>query len=269
MPRNIDSDLLPYLYSKNTTPLSGYVFSITGLDSHKYVMNTSDISDYTALGVKRSPIRSEEGTILNELEVSLDNTDLNFRSMVMSGQFDNVYCKIRTLFIRLPNTIAGYIDLYNGYLDAPKGDDHFVSFTIRPYPLLEREIPKRIYQTGCNWSFCDNSCGLDLGTYQVTTTLTADSDGETLACTHGRAVDYFNPGYIQITSGDYNGEYRPILTNDTSSVTCRVSFGHTIPSGTSVLIQQLCPKIPDACENTYSNYSEYGGFPFIPTKPIL
>jgi len=90
-----------------------------------------------------------------------------------------------------------------------------------------------------------------------------------LTCAHGEVLDYFLPGFVKITSGDYDGEYRPILTNSTSAVVCRISFGHSIPSGTSITIQKLCPKIPTACEDTFDNYSEYGGFPFIPNKPIL
>ena len=86
---------------------------------------------------------------------------------------------------------------------------------------------------------------------------------------HGQAVNYFVPGFIRILDGDYIDEVRPILANSTSTVTCRVGFGHTIPNGTEIRVQKLCLKIPDVCQNIFDNYTNYGGFPHVPKAPII
>ena len=84
-----------------------------------------------------------------------------------------------------------------------------------------------------------------------------------------QAVNYFVPGFAQILDGTYAGEVRPIAASGTSDVTCRVSFGHTIPSSTGIKLQKLCAKNPDACINTFGNYNCYGGFPHVPKQPII
>jgi uncharacterized phage protein (TIGR02218 family) len=269
MPRVFNAALLPYLYRKTTKVYNAYKFSIDATDDYKYIVNNQNRFGYTALAAKRTPIRLEEGTVLNELEIGLDNVDLAFKQLVMAGKFDNKKCVVQLLFEATNGTLAGSIDIFVGYIDAPKGDENWLTVTIRPFPVLERQFPKRIYQTGCNWTFCDSYCGLNLTDYQVNTTLAAESDGVTFTCVHNQDYNYFMPGYIEITSGEYIGEYRPIRSNDATTVTARISFRHTVAAGTSVRLQKLCYKNPSVCMNEFDNYTRFGGFPHVPKKPIL
>lgn len=270
MARTIDAGILPEFYRRYTRVCTYYVFSIDGIDDYKYIANSSDIDVYTACTIKRGPFRMEEGTVLNDLEIGLDNVDLAFRSFVMSGKLNNKLVKIGLAFINEDlDDILGTLPLYQGYIDEPKGDEHWVTVTLRPYPLLEREFPRRVFQFGCNWSFCDQFCGKLITNYLVETTLTAQSDGAVFTCSHGQAADYFIPGYIELLDGAYADEVRPILTNDATTVTVRVPFGHTVANGTSVRLQKLCARNPMACEELFDNYDNYGGFPLVPPQPII
>jgi hypothetical protein len=110
---------------------------------------------------------------------------------------------------------------------------------------------------------------MHLDDYQYIGALSAESNGTLFTIAHGQAVNYFVPGYVEITSGDYIGEVRPVAFNGAGDVTVRVSFGHTVPSGTGIKLQKLCAKNPDACQNTFNNYANYGGFPTVPKQPII
>lgn len=269
---DIPSTILPELFKRSTTVLNAYVFSIDALDDYKYVSNNADIfygGKYTALAIKRSPIKSEEGTILQELEIGIDNVDLNFRTMVMDGKFDNKLCKIYSLFLNSNNDVLGRVLRMQGYMDAPKGDQHWLTVTIRPFPLLEREFPRRIFQLQCNWTFCDTYCDLDLNDYMYSFTLSEAFSGILLNVAHGKDVNYFVPGYMQIMDGYYKNTARPILENDSTSVILRIPFDATIPSGTSVRLQKLCSKNEIDCKNIFNNFDHFGGFPFCPTNPII
>lgn len=269
MPKDISAADLKYYYMQNVTLLTGYVFSINSSDDTKFITNSVAVGAYSPLSIKRTPIRTEEGTVLNEIEIGLDNIDLSFKANVMAGKYNNKFCKIQNVFVE-GTSIVATIDIYHGYIDEPKGDERWVTFQIRPFHILEREFPNRIFQVGCNWTFCDDYCNLSISSYQVNTSLSAQSDGVTLTCSHGQAANYFVPGYVQLTDGAYAGEYRPILSNSTSAIIVRIPFGHTIPNGTQLQAVKLCAKTPDACINTFGdNYDNYGGFPHVPKQPII
>lgn len=276
MPKTISSALLPYFYKKSTAVWTGYRFCIntTYPTWDKYfIANNEDIDEYTAVAIKRSSVKSEEGTVMNEVEIGLDNVDLSFKQDVMKGKYDNRWCMIELLFGAKSGGsyyIAGTVPLFYGLLDAPKGDEHWITMTVRPLPLLDREYPRRIYQIGCNWLFGSSGiCDVNISTYSNNVTLTAQSDGVTLACNHGQIANYYLPGYVQILEGENIGDVRPVLSNGTSDVTVRIPFGYTIPSGTQVKLQKLCAKNPDACQNVFNNYDRYGGYPHVPKQPII
>ena len=272
MPKDVSGALIPLFYKKAQTVLTGYEIDILGDSSfsEKYVANNEDVGGYTALAVKRGTITSEDGTILNEVEIGLDNVGLDFKSYVLGGSLERKEVKINLLFVSSNGSLQGTVLLYWGIMDAPKGDENWVTVTVRPFEMLDREYPKRIYQIGCNWRFCEaTTCGLSLSDYDYNGTLSAESNGTLLTIAHGQLIDYFVPGYAEIIDGDYVGEVRPIASNGTGDATVRVSFGHTIPSGTAIKLQKLCAKNPDACQNIFSNYDAYGGFPHVPKQPII
>lgn len=277
MPKDIDSDDLKYFFQSGVTALTGYTFALpSGVVG--FVANTTDVHDggftYTALAIKRNAIRSEEGTILNELEIGLDNVDLSFKNDVMAGKYNNIPVSV---YLIIPFwhfaeywAVAASVLLYKGYTDEPKGDEHWITLSIRPFPYLNQLYPKRIYQSGCNWTFCNSeTCGLNIADFKTNVNLSADSNGITLTCSHGQAADYFVPGYVEIKNGALTGQVRPILSNTTGSVIMRIPFDSTISSGVNVDIVKLCAKNYETCDTDFSNYSDYGGYPWVPKEPII
>jgi uncharacterized phage protein (TIGR02218 family) len=277
MPKDIDSDELKYFFQSGVTALTGYVFSLSS-GTERYVANNADVRDgsniYSALSIKRNPIRSEEGTIMNELDIGLDHVDLSFKNDVMAGKYNNIPVSI---YLIIPYwhfadywAVGASVLLFKGYTDEPKGDEHWVTFSVKPFPYLDRQYPKRVYQSGCNWTFCNaGTCDLDLADYTTNVNLSSQSDGITLTCSHGKAADYFIPGYVQIKSGALIGQVRPILSNTTSTVIVRVPFDGTISNGVNVDIVKLCAKNYETCDNDFGNYTEYGGYPWVPREPII
>lgn len=273
MPKDIDSADLKYFFMSGVRALTGYKFSIDAPDDQKFIANNVQVGTYTPLAIKRNPIRSEEGTILNELEIGLDHVDLQFKNDVMSGKYNNKPVEVSLVIPTWTGSqwnVAADILLFKGWTDEPKGDEHWITVSVIPFPYLDRHYPKRIYQSGCNWTFCNaNTCALTLSNFTTNVDLSAQSDGITLTCSHGKAIDYFVPGFVHIKNGDLMGAVRPVLQNDTSTVTMRIPFDGTIENGVNIDIVKLCAKNYETCENDFSNYSEYGGFPWVPKEPIL
>lgn len=279
MPKTIDAGDLKYLFKSGVTALTGYSFALDS-GTQRFVANTTDVRDgstvYTALAIKRNPIRSEEGTILNELEIGLDHVDLTFKNDIMSGKYNGIEVSIYLIIPELHFTgeywtIAASMLLYRGYTDEPKGDEHWVTLSVKPFPYLDQQYPKRIYQSGCNWTFCgSNTCGLSLSSFISSTTLSSASDGVTLATGAGGGTDYYVPGYVEIKSGALTGEVRPILNNTAGgTIVVRIPFSSSISGGVSVDVVKLCAKNYQTCNDDFSNYDNYGGYPWVPKEPII
>ena len=167
------------LFSKPLTIYDFYLESPYATPSHRYAAYNEDITFagnlYTALAIKRSPIKSEEGSILNELDIGLDNVDLEFRTLVASGAFNKKRCIIKLIFANQLDLSTKAVVLFDGYLDAPSGDDHWVNMKIQPLGVLDRDYPKRIFQIGCNAVFGDSDCTMDLTDFAFTLTVAAGS----------------------------------------------------------------------------------------------
>lgn len=274
MPKDIDSTELKYFFKSGVTLLTGYIFTLAS-GTQSFIANTTDVGNYSALAIKRNPIRSEEGTILNELEIGLDHVDLTFKNDVMSGKYNNVPVSIHLIVPELHFTgdywiVGASMLLFKGYTDEPKGDEHWITLSVKPFPYLDQQYPKRIYQSGCNWTFCNSgTCHLDLSSYTTNVNLSGASDGITLTCAHGQVVDYFTPGYVEIKSGPLTGEVRPVLTNTTGTVVMRIPFSDIIESSINIDVVKLCAKNYQTCEDDFLNYSEFGGYPWVPKEPII
>jgi hypothetical protein len=278
MAKTVPSDLkkcLYRLYSKPLQLIELYLESPYTSPSHFYVGNTSDTTFggqvYTAIAAKRTSIKSEEGTVLQEITVQLDNIDLEFKTLISSGFLNKKRCDIKLVFQDFLTNSSDYLLLYSGVLDAPSGDNRWVSLLLKPFPIFEREYPRRIYQVGCNWVFCDAQCALTLTNYHLNTSVGAGMTPTASAFYTADALtaQYFVPGYIIMTSGICKDQVRPIYWNDTVGVTLRIALDGIPSVGDTLTLQKICAKNPTECRETFNNYLSFGGFPQVPLKPTI
>lgn len=276
MPRTIPSGLLPELYKLYTKPIhlaELYLDSPYTTPSHFYCINNEDLTFggqvYTAIAAKRSSIKSEEGTIINELNIQLDNIDTEFKNLISSGAFTRKRCDIKLVFDGFLTSASDYILLYSGKLDAPSGDNRWINLLIRPFSIFERDYPRRIYEIMCNWTFGDAQCGLNIDSYKLWNDVNTGSTSSIInTYTYAMTPSYYVPGYVIFLSGNLIGQVRPVYSNSASQVIVRVAFSEAPVFGDSFYIQKLCAKTPAACQ-ALSNYTNYGGFPQTPKSPII
>lgn len=278
MGRTVPVGIKPELYRLYTKPLTivelYLVYPYTSI-SHRYVANNQNItfggSLYTALSAKRTSIKTEEGTVLNDLEVGLDNVDLEFQTLIASGAFNRKRCVLKLVFDGFLTNSANFITLFDGYLDAPKGDDHWCTLTIKPFPLFDREYPRRLFQVGCNWTFGSDECTFDLNNAAFSGTILAGTTAQVIVFDEifVPADNSYIPGYVYFTSGALIGQVRPIVSNTGKSITMRISFSDIPTIGSAFVAQRLCGKDQINCQNDFNNNLNFGGYPTVPKEPVL
>ena len=99
-----------------------------------------------------------------------------------------------------------------------------MNLVLKPFPTFEREYPRRIYQIGCNWTFCDSYCGLTITDYDYTRIVDTGSTRSRIIFTVpiSLADDKLVPGYLEMTSGDAEGQVRPIRSSIADYVDLRI-----------------------------------------------
>jgi uncharacterized phage protein (TIGR02218 family) len=282
MPLTIPSGLQPCFYQLYSEPLQIYELYLDTpylVPSHYFVCNIEPITFgghvYTPLAIKRNPIKSEDGTVLNEVEIGLDNVDLEFSTLVASGAFNLRRCVIKLVFANaLDSQGLNYVTILDGQLDEPKGDNRWATMMIKPFPCFSRDYPRRLFQVQCNYTFGDSDCTMNASNFAFT--YTVDDTGAVDASTCSiinfdddtNDDDYFVPGYVLFLSGALENIVRPIVNSTSTTVSMRVSFPFAPSQGDTFKIVRLCAKTPSSCQ-AFGNYLNFGGFPQVPKQPII
>lgn len=275
---NVPDAILPELYRLYTKPYQIYEVYLESpyiTPSHRFVAYKKDIvfggNTYTALAIKRGTIKSEEGTIINEVEIGLANADLEFKNQVASGSFNKKRVVAKIVFDGFLTNAANYILLLDGDLDEPKGDEEWVTMTVTPFPMFEREYPNRVFQFGCNAVFGDADCTINRSLYQENKVVGAGSTAQIINITDDlHANNYWLPGHIEMTSGELDGIVRPIGVSIGTIITLRVPFESAPAEGDTFTVSKLCAKNPTTCATDFNNYeANYFGFPFVPKEPRI
>jgi len=275
---NVPDAIVPELYRLYTKPYQIYEVYLESpyvTPSHRFVAYKKDIifggNTYTALAIKRGSIKSEEGTIINEIEVGLANADLEFKTLVATGAFNKKRIVAKIVFDGFLTNANSYIFLMDGDLDEPKGDEEWVTMTVTPFPMLEREYPKRVFQVGCNATFGDSDCTIDRSLFEENKIVGAGSTSQIINIIEDlKAVNYWIPGHIEMTSGELVGNVRPLGISTGTVLTLRVPFDFAPAEGDTFVISKLCAKNPTTCNLDFNNYTaNYFGFPFVPKEPRI
>ena len=138
---------------------------------------------------------------------------------------------------------------------------------------LQQSVGK-IYTRTCRHELGDSLCQVTLATYTesgktVSQIDTTDRIFRTTGLTD--ADDYYNYGYVTWLTGNNAGLTHEIkdYTNSNNIIELQLETPNTIQVGDTFDIVSGCDKLQATCKNKFSNFDNYGGFPFIPTTDAL
>lgn len=126
--------------------------------------------------------------------------------------------------------------------------------------LLNRKIPKELYQGLCNHIFGDAGCGINLALFTYAGTVgSVDSTGTviTVAAFAGVPSGQLKGGYFR-----YGNAVRAILVHSGSSITLMSPIAGLVPGGVCSAVAGCAHTYP-ACQG-YDNVPNFLGFDLIP-----
>jgi uncharacterized phage protein (TIGR02218 family) len=157
--------------------------------------------------------------------------------------------------------------LSHGRLGATQRQDG--RFSAQLHGLLEQLDTSigRLYMPGCPWRLGDSRCGVDLGPWTRTGTVTAvgadarytfDDTGQ------GEADGFFSEGVMTMTSGANSGRRMDVRTWHPPTFTLHRPLPYPVAAGDTYSALHGDDKTYATCINVFSNAPRYGGYPHLP-----
>lgn len=139
------------------------------------------------------------------------------------------------------------------------GNDHL--------ELLNQNMPRNLYQSGCNNTLYDSGCTLNKALYGINGSVSAGSSATQINAILSQATGYFDLGLITFTSGILNGVSRSVrayIQGSPSTFSLIPPFPIAPATGDTFTIYPGCDRTRPTCQGKFNNLTNFRGFPFIP-----
>lgn len=132
--------------------------------------------------------------------------------------------------------------------------------------ILAQRLPTIVHQSFCNHQIFDAGCTLNDLTWRLAATITGISSDQYTSSTFGTKPDGYYIGGMLTKDNDS----RHIINHVGNNVWLHVPFDDRVGLGDTVWALPGCDGAPDTCRDTFSNFSNFLGFPYIPdSNPVM
>ena len=236
-----------------------------------------DFNTYTAQNpfLKRSKWRLSNSMEVPTLDVSIlslvtgFNGGLSVRAQATQGLFDGATLHLSELYLDNSDDYnpLGEVDIFGGVISTLEPRGSGVVMKVKgANNKLDLNAPRRLYQIGCNNTFCDSGCTLLRASFTTGHTVAA-------APTPTRTfVPWVTPpanpadyqlGTLTMTSGPASGQSMDIQFADVTGCFLAFPLYNTPVAGNTFDAFEGCPKTRAVCE-ARSNDQNGLWFPYIP-----
>jgi hypothetical protein len=135
-----------------------------------------------------------------------------------------------------------------------------------PRELLDIDMPRNLYGSGCRFALFDQGCQLNKDNYQFNTTITSVDENVMTIANHVAPPGWFSLGNIVFLTGK-NIRMRQMIRAwepTTGTIVLMAPMPFTVAIGEFVALYPGCDKALATCRDKFFNMANFGGFPFIP-----
>lgn len=280
--KNVSSAVLSLLNS-STEFLMADLYTITLVGGAILTYTSADVPfvwnglGYISVGpkIQRDQVKTIVGVQVDTLDVSFfpETTDLilgsPFLSEAMAGVFDGAWFSLDRAFLTSWSTsgIVGTVNMFTGLMGDCVIGRTSAKLTIKsPLDKLNMQLPKNVYESGCNRNLFDAGCGLNKAAFAVGGTVTNTSANNLFASNISVADNYFTLGSVTFTSGVLNGQSRGVQQYLNAAGNFVVSYPFLTPPaiGDTFIAYPGCDHQQSTCQTKFNNIIHFRGFPYIP-----
>lgn len=252
-----------------------YTLTLSGGFIARYTSADTDLTSggnvFSKFLLSRSRTKISVGVEVDtlDIEVIAAATDLlngtAWLTAVRNGALDGAKLKLEKVFMPTwGDTSLGSIILFQGRVSDVSLGRSAAKLTVKSeLDLLDTQLPRNFYQSGCLNTLFDNACGKSKAAYAVTGTVSA-ATVSMINTGLAQATDYFSLGTITFTSGQNNGVTRSVRAFSGGAFTLALPLVTAPAIGDQFTAYPGCDKVKATCETKFSNVINFRGFPFVP-----
>lgn len=226
--------------------------------------------------VTRGPVREVVGLEVDKLKVTLGVGDDGFTiggyqlpQLARNGLFDGAQVIVYRAFMSTPGTVVGSIVRFSGIVSTVTPEPTAVVLNVKSdLQLLQRKMPRNLFQPGCSHVLFDAGCALVRASFVVSGTVGSAATVVSIPTSLTQATDYFSQGVMIFSTGANTGARRSVksFVHASGVVVPTIALPYAPANGDAFTIIPGCDKRQTTCETKFSNLAHFRGFPYIP-KP--
>jgi len=189
-----------------------------------------------------------------------------FLSAVRQGVFDGAEMTLYRAFMpTYGNTAAGTVIMFVGRVAEVDCGRSLATFSVSSHlELLNQNMPRNLYQSGCVNTLFDASCTLNQASFAVAGTISNVTSAATFNATLSQPAGFFNLGSITFTSGANSGLSRTVKSWGANTINLIAPFPVAPAIGDGFNIYPGCDKSQATCSAKFGNLKNFRGFPYVP-----
>lgn len=219
----------------------------------------------------------ERGRTRTVLGVEVDTLDLNiwpkaadqvdsmsWLAAAASGALDGMQVRLdRVAMSSPPVVVGGYINFTGRWSDFTLSRTEIRGTVRSDLELLNTQLPRNLYQAGCQHTLYDADCGLDRNAWKILG-IVATATPTSIITSLSQAAGYFDQGYIQFITGALAGTRRSVKSYLPGAFSLLNPLPLVPGTGDTFYAYPGCAKTQAVCTSKFSNLANFRGFPYIP-----
>jgi uncharacterized phage protein (TIGR02218 family) len=226
---------------------------------------------------ERSKTKAVIGTQVDELDIKIypEATDLvgstQFLKATWQGQFDGALVQLERAFMGAEtggygDTSAGTVILFSGRVSDVDCSRTGIEMKCRSHlELLNIQMPRRLWQSGCTHVFGDAMCLFDRSSLAATFAAAGGSTTTVIQGAPVTATPYAQGTVIGVTGANAGASRTISSFASGGGVTVKLAFLSPVNIGDQFQLLPGCDRTLATCTNIFNNAVHFGGFPYIPT----
>ncbi|BAE49279.1 DUF2163 domain-containing protein [Paramagnetospirillum magneticum] len=196
-----------------------------------------------------------------------------FLTAVQQGLFDGAWLEYRKAYMPTvadarywPLRTTGTVRRFLGRIAEADAGGSVATFTVNsPMELLQKPLPRNLYQPGCQNVLGDLACGKDLAALTVAGIVLPGSTAMMLQADLAGADGWFDLGTVTMATGEMLGQSRTVRRWEDGTLSLVTPFPSIPATGDAIAVIPGCDGSlgPAGCPK-FANLANYRGHPFVP-----
>ena len=239
---------------------------VKGFTTHDQNVTIGGVTYLADGALTPSAIESRAGLAVDNLEITgiLDSTDI-LDTDVQAGLYD--FARVDMYVCNWADVTQGVMQLRRGWLgQVTSANTHYVAELRGMHDLLQRPVGDT-YTPECRFDLGDAHCGVNLTALTVTGSVTSITDNATFGDTaQTAATGVYAYGKVIWLTGSNTGQSMEVKMWDGAGqvFVLWLPMPNPIQIGDTYQVTAGCDKRFATCKSSFSNGTNFGGFPYVP-----